>query len=167
MIAGKCLVFTIISTMQTNLSQKKFLNTLPDVVLPTLPMALQTIKVRQPHWWLVQFHYGEPRLHYEVSPLRGGRGFELGFHCEAKDKQLNRFLLQGFRRHLFEIKDELGERMEAEMWDRGWTKIYEVVPTESLTLEYQKMIGQRMAQIIITLHPIYVSLRNQVAQVYR
>ena len=91
----------------------------------------------------------------------------MGFHCEAKDKRLNRFLLDGFRRHLFEVKDTLGESIEAEMWDRGWTKVYEVVPPEALTAGYQQRLGQRLAEIIICLHPIFVDLRGTVSRVYR
>lgn len=151
----------------TQLSQNKFLQTLPAVVVPRLPSALQGIKVKQPWSWLVQFHYGEPRLHYEVSPVRGRRDWELGFHCEAVDKNLNRYLLNGFRRHLLEIKDVLGESIEAEMWDRGWTKIYEVVAGAELSQAYQEMIAHRLVEIMTCLHPIYVELRNEVARAYR
>ena len=115
----------------------------------------------------MQFHYGEPRLHYELSRAKHRPGWELGFHCEARDRQLNRFLLDGFRRHLFEIKHTLGAQIEAEMWDRGWTKIYEVQPEESLTPAHQQALARRLAAIITCLHPIYVDLRNSVAQVYR
>ncbi len=151
----------------TTLSQNKFLQTLPEVVVPALPAHLQGIKVKQPWSWLVQLHYGEPRLHYEVSRLRGGRGWELGFHCEARDKALNRYLLQGFRRHLFEIKDSLGESIEAEMWDRGWTKIYEVYPEGEMTKAYQQLLARRLVKIITCLHPIFVELRNDVARMHR
>ena len=151
----------------TTLSNTTFLKTLPDVVLPHLPVALQGIQVRQPWRWLIQFHSGEPRLHYEVSRVSRQRGWEIGFHCEAKDKDLNRFLLDGFRRHLFEIKDTLGDSIEAEMWDKGWTKIYEVYPHAPLTTAYQMEIGQRVATIITCLHPIYADLRNTVARTYR
>lgn len=151
----------------SQLSNSKFLKTLPDVVLPSLPEALQNIKVRQPYRWLVQFHYGEPWLHYEVSRALRRNGWELGFHCEARDKRLNRFLLDGFRRNLFEIKDILGEKIEAEMWDRGWTKIYEVYPEEALTSDYQRRVGARLGKIICCLHPFYVDLRGSIASVYR
>lgn len=151
----------------TTLSRNKFLQTLPDAVIPHLPPPLRDIKVRQPWHWLVQFHYGEPRLHYEVARALRREGWELAFHCEAQDKELNYFLLKGFRRHLFEIKDILGESMEAEMWDKGWTKIYEVYPDGEMTTAYQAAVGRRLADIIICLHPIYVDLRNSVAQVYR
>ncbi|MCA9959346.1 MAG: hypothetical protein KC443_09955 [Anaerolineales bacterium] len=149
----------------TVLSHNKFLQTLPALVIAALPQPLQGIRVHQPWNWLVQFHYGEARLHYEVSPVRGGRGWELGFHCEARDTHLNRLLLYGFRRHLFEIKDVLGESIEAEMWDKGWTKIYEVYPAGELTVVYQTAVSQRMADIIICLHPIYVKLRDEVTAV--
>ncbi len=149
------------------LSQSRFLKTLPELVVAPLPQNLQGIQVKQPWRWLVQFHYGEPRLHYEVSRPRGIEGWELGLHCEAKDKDLNRYLLDGFRRHLFEIKDVLGPTIEAEMWDKGWTKIYEVYPAQDLTEAYQEAVGGRLAEIITCLHPIFVGLRNDVARVYR
>jgi hypothetical protein len=149
------------------LSHLQFLAGLPETVRPHLPLALQKIESRQPYRWLVQFHYGEPWLHYEVSSAKYHQGWELGFHCESRDKRLNRYLLDGFRRHLFEIKDMLGEQIEAEMWDRGWTKIYEVYPPDALTPAFQAIVGKRLADFIICLHPIYVDLRNEVAQSYR
>ena len=151
----------------SNLSHAQFLRSLPDAVIPNLPPNLQSIQFRQPLRWLVQFHYGEPWLHYEAARALHRDGWELGFHCEARDKRLNRYLLDGFRRNLFEIKDALGDGIEAEMWDRGWTKIYEVMPPEPLTSDYQARIGSRMAEIIVVLHPFYVQLRNAVAEIYR
>lgn len=151
----------------TQLSHTEFLRTMPQAVLPHLPPSLAEIEVRQPYRWLLQFHTGEPWLHYEIARAQRRDGWELGFHCESRDKRLNRFLLLGFRRHLFEIKDTLGESIEAEMWDRGWTKIYEVQPSAPLTAAYQAQLGARLAQIITTLHPIFVQLRSTVAEVYR
>lgn len=151
----------------STLSSTRFIKTLPEVVIPLLPEKLQTIQAHQPFRWLIQFHFGERRLHYEVSHFRSHGGWELGFHCEARDKRLNRYLLDGFRRNLFEIKDTLGEGVEAEMWDRGWTKIYEVVPDEPLTAAFQKHLGQQLANFIICIHPIFVELRGAVASIYR
>ena len=61
----------------------------------------------------------------------------------------------------------LSDSVEAEMGDRGWTKIYEVVPEAELTPEYQAEVGGCLAELIICLHPIYVQLRNDVARVHR
>lgn len=149
------------------MSQKKFLQTMPEVMIPQLPSHLQTIQVRQPWRWLTQFHFGETRLHYELSRVARREAWEIGFHFESGDKQLNRFLLLGFRRHLFEIKDVLGESFEAEVWDKGWAKVYEVVPAEPLTEAYQIKIGRRLAEVITCLHPIFVDLRGQAARIKR
>ena len=145
------------------LSHQAFLKSLPAAVRPHLPADLSQIRTRQPYRWLIQFHYGEPELHYEVSSAKYQRGWELGLHCESRDRLLNRYLLDGFCRHLFEIKDTLGEQVEAEMWDRGWTKVYEVYPAESLTQAHQVLVGQRLAQIITCLQPIFELLRQEAA----
>lgn len=140
---------------------------MPDVLIPHLPSSLQKIQVNQPWRWLIQFHFGETRLHYELSKAARRDGWEIGLHCEARDKQLNRFLLNGFRQHLFEIKDTLGPTIEAEMWDRGWTKLYEVVSPEPLTEAYQRRVGERLAEFIICVHPIFADLRGQVRRLHR
>jgi hypothetical protein len=149
------------------ISRTEFLRTFPEAVLPHLPEQLQGITTSQPYRWLVQFHFGEPRLHYELSPVPGRQAWELGLHFEARDRALNRYLLLGIRRHLFEIKSALGDGVEAEMWDRGWTKVYEVVPAEPLTTTYQAQLGARAAAFVACLHPIFVSLRRDVARVHR
>lgn len=154
------------------LSQRSFLEGVPAQTSPHLPPPLRQFQVRRPWGGIVQFHYGEPSLHYEVGRVRSrpdhsDSAWEVGFHCEARDKRLNRFLLDGFRRHLFEIKAELGPGMEAEMWDRGWTKIYEVMVDVPLTSDGQAALGERLGAIITILHPIFIDLRAAVRQVYR
>ena len=93
-----------------------------------------------------------------VKAYRTG-GYELGLHFEDKSHELNRILLAGFRRHLLEIKHTLGDSIEAEMWDRGWTKVYEVIPEESLTTDYQERVAARLVEMITCFQPILVGLR--------
>lgn len=154
----------------STLSRTAFIKSLPGVLRPLLPPDLQDFQARYP-WNLAQIHYGEPALHCEVGhyspqPGRNIAGWELGFHCESRDHQLNLLLLQGFRHHLFEIKATLGEGVEAERWDRGWTKIYEVYPDEPLTEDYRAAVAARLAEIIVCLQPIFVDLRRSVAEIY-
>jgi hypothetical protein len=143
------------------LSQVAFLRTMPDALRPHLPLHLRDIKVHQPWRWLIQLHYGEPLLHFEVVRAMGRAGYEIGLHFEARDRELNQYLLDGFCRHLLEIKDTLGETIEAEMWDRGWTKVYEVYPLEELTTDYQQEVAQRLAALITCLQPILQDLRQR------
>lgn len=145
----------------------EFLRTMPDVVLPHVPAHLSGIKPHQPFRWIIQFNFGEQRLHYEIGRVAHSKDLELAFHFESKDKTLNRYLLTGFRRHLFEIRDTLGPQIQAEVWDRGWAKLYERVPEAPITADYQLEIGQRLAEIISCLQPIFVDLREDVRQIHR
>lgn len=144
-----------------------FLRTLPAAIRPQLPTHLQGFTVHQPFRWVIQMHYGEKRLHYEIGRVARAKDLELALHFEARDKTLNRYLLTGFRRHLIEIRDVLGDSVEAEMWDRGWSKLYERFPAGEVSESYQAAVAQRMAQLMTVWHPFFVSLRNDVATVYR
>jgi len=137
-----------------------FLKSLGPLIIASLPEPLRELKVAKPWRWLLQLHYGEPRLHYEVSRLRDREAIELGLHFEHRDPRFNRFMLQGIRRHLFEIKSVLGEEVEAEMWDQGWTKIYLTIPLGNLDDDNLEKVSHKMAEFIRCMHPFYVDLRS-------
>ena len=67
---------------------------------------------------------------------------------------LNARLLDGMARYLIEIKAELGDGFEAEMWDRGWTKVYETIPMETFDEAYVDRVAARLAQVITVMQPI-------------
>jgi hypothetical protein len=85
---------------------------------------------------------------------------ELGLHFESRDRALNLALLKGFSAHMAEIKSTLGPQWEAEPWDKGWTKVYEVVPYAPFDDELLRALGARMARAISVLQPIWESLRR-------
>ncbi|MGD8586389.1 MAG: hypothetical protein PVJ75_13650 [Chloroflexota bacterium] len=101
------------------------------------------------------------QLRQSACQPSGITGLELGSHREARKKSLNRTLHKSFGRHLFEIKSELGQRVKAEMWDRGWAKNCEVLPAAEPTEEYQETVGGRLAETIVCMRPIYVPIRNE------
>ncbi|HLF27649.1 MAG TPA: hypothetical protein VJG32_15040 [Anaerolineae bacterium] len=137
------------------MNSSEFFGALPDSVRAQLPRPLQNFKVSR-RSWLVQLYYTQPLLHYEAWNLGARRGgIELGLHFESRDPAENARLLIGFQSHLFEIKAELGTAIEAEQWDRGWTKVYEVIPRESFTADYLKQVAARLAQIIGVMQPIF------------
>jgi hypothetical protein len=133
----------------------EFMRALPDAVRPRLPVELQGFQW-QARSWLVQLYYSDPRLHFEVwwLPDQRAKRLELGLHFESRDAALNERLLQRFLAHLFEVKDALGQGVEAEMWDKGWTKVYEVRPIEGFDRETLDAVAVRMAQVITVLQPI-------------
>ena len=80
---------------------------------------------------------------------------EIGLHFESRDADQNRELLAAFSRRMVEVKATLGERWEAEMWDKGWTKVYETVPYAPFTEELLAAIAARLARAMTVLQPIW------------
>lgn len=137
-----------------------FMRALPETVRPRLPKKLQTFKTNvRP--WLVQIYYMQALLHYEVVTLGEQRGvLEIGLHFESRTADENARLLDGFMQHLFEIKAELGDQIEAERWDKGWTKVYETIPLETMTEEYLNRVAERLARMIVVLQPLLEQLQR-------
>jgi hypothetical protein len=132
----------------------EFMRTLPEATRARLPQEWQNFKT-QVRPWLVQLAYADPLLHYEVVTLGERRGIlEIGLHFESRDPAVNAQLLAGFMRHLFEIKAELGAGFEAEMWDKGWTKVYETIPLEPFDEAYVDRVAARLAHVIVVLQPL-------------
>lgn len=130
-----------------------FMKAIPDATRAHLPPALRGF-----HWrarpWLVQIYYGQPRVHYEVWSLPRRNVLELGLHFEHRDRSVNERLLDHFDAYAVAIKAELGEQVEVEPWDKGWAKVYETLPIESLDPPYLEKVAIRLAQIIEYLQPI-------------
>ena len=127
---------------------------IPAATRAKLPKQLQGFKT-QTRPWLVQLSYADPLLHYEVATLGARRGIlEIGLHFESRIPAVNARLLDGFLRHLVEIKAELGDSFEAEAWDKGWTKVYETIPLETFDEAYVDRVAGRLAQVIVVLQPI-------------
>ncbi len=133
----------------------EFMRALPNAVRAQLPRSLQAFKTNlRP--WLVQFYYANAQLHYEVVTHGERRGvLEIGLHFESRNPDENARLLNGFMQHLFEIKAELGDHVEAEMWDKGWTKVYETLPLETMNDNYLNRVAERLARMIQVLQPIW------------
>lgn len=132
----------------------EFMRAIPAATRAKLPKNLQGFKTHT-RPWLVQLSYADPLLHFEVVTLGERRGIlEIGLHFESRDPTVNTRLLNDFLQHLFEIKTELGNQVEAEKWDRGWTKIYETIPLESYTEDYLDRVAGRLAKMILLLQPM-------------
>ncbi len=132
----------------------ELMRAIPPATQAKLPQELQDFKVAR-RSWLVQLYYTDPLVHYEVVTLGiKRRELEIGLHFESRNSVVNERLLNGFMQHLFEIKAELGEGFEAEMWDKGWTKVYETFPMETFDAAYVDRVAGRLAQVITALQPI-------------
>lgn len=131
------------------------------LVMAQLPSELGQLEWRQPWNWIAQIYADDPKIHFELGYFHRMGAVELGLHFESKDKALNQHLLRGFQRHLVEMKAELGEGFEAEPWDKGWAKVYELVWVDGsgkFSAETQQSLADRMAVNICFLQPLLVDL---------
>jgi hypothetical protein len=136
----------------------ELMRAIPPATQAKLPKELQDFKVVR-RSWLVQLYYADPQAHYEVVTLGiKRRQLEIGLHFESRNSDDNERLLNGFMQHLFEIKAELGDGFEAEMWDKGWTKVYETIPMETFDEAYVDRVAARLAQVIVVMQPILEQL---------
>jgi hypothetical protein len=104
---------------------------------------------------LAKAYYGDPSQHYEVWLRRAAGRVELGLHFESRDRAANARMLEWFADELGWIKAELGERTEAEPWDRGWTRVHQTLPIpEPLSAGFQAELAARLARMIELLEPL-------------
>ncbi len=149
------------------LSSSQFMSALPAATREHLPARLRQFKSAH-RSWLCQLYYRDPSLHYEVWNMGESRGkLELGLHFESRDRDRNAALLAGFSRQLVEIKATLGPQWEAEAWDKGWSKVYEVLPYEPLSDEILAAVAARLAGAMTVLTPILDDLSRAASPVNR
>ena len=143
------------------MKSSEFMAALPEAV--QMYLAPELILRRGRLWpWGVQLYADDPRYHYEVARVtpRLGDRLELGLHFESRTPDDNSHLLTGFQARLLEVKHELGDSIEAELWDRGWTKVYETLPLAPYSPTYLDSVARRLAEVARVLHPIYLALRR-------
>ena len=137
------------------LTSHKFMAALPAATHAALPPGYRKLRSTY-RGWLCQLYPRVPHLHYEVWNMGEQRGkVELGLHFESRDHAENARLLAGFSRHMVEVKATLGPQWEAEPWDRGWTKVYEVLPWQGWSTTLLADTAQRLARAITVLQPIW------------
>jgi hypothetical protein len=129
----------------------EFLSQVPERARQILPAHLRGFEARN-RWSIVQLWYGpSARVHYEVGFHRRVERVEVGLHFEA-DPRSNARLLDLFERDLIVAK-AVSERFEAEPWDRGWARVYEMLPIEPLDDAYVQRVADRLAGLIAALQP--------------
>ena len=101
-----------------------------------LPPERQHFARRQ-QWALAQFHYGDPRIHYEVWVRRGSGRVEVGLHFES-DRRTNAELLAHFEEHVIPIKATLGATLWTPIATMAWTAfvVYGIATAVGKQLEH-------------------------------
>jgi len=103
---------------------------------------------------LIKLYAQDPAIHFELWLHRSRGRAELGLHFETSDTARNRCLLEYVTDDLLFLKEALGHGLEAEPWDKGWTRLYISYPLERLSSDEQTQLAAAFAAFIETLEPI-------------
>mgnify|MGYP001576798978 FL=1 len=142
------------------LGTRDFLRGVESAALAALPPGLARGITSRIRFSLLQFHFGDTTVHYEVWVQRRGQPagqgiIEVGLHFEGRDGERNRALLSGLVARAGELMDALGPRIEPEEWTKSWTRLHETLPLrEPLDEQMADTLGRRVALWIETCEPL-------------
>ena len=135
------------------LSKAEFLRGVLDGVRARLGGELQTLRARQ-QWSLIKFFDDEPSIHFELWLHTDRATAELGLHFETRNAEHNQHLLEYVADDLPFLKEVIGQGLEAEPWDKGWTRLYISHRLDRLDRVEQDRLAAAFAMFIETLEPI-------------
>jgi hypothetical protein len=118
-----------------------------------LPEELSYLEVRHQHT-LIKAFADEPAIHFELWLHHGSGRVELGLHFETRDAARNQRLLDYVADELPFLKHAISPAIEAEPWDKGWTRLYLTRPLARLDPAEQSELALSFATFISVLEPI-------------
>jgi hypothetical protein len=138
---------------QGDLSMAAFLGGVLEATRAQLPEEFATLENCQ-QGALIKVFGDEPAIHFELWLHRGRGRVELALHFETRDPERNTRLLEYMVDELAFLKATLSERLEAEPWDKGWTRVYLTRPLERLDRTEQASLATAFATFISVLDPL-------------
>ncbi len=110
------------------------------------PPELRPWQARQRHAML-QIHYGNPRVHYELwLQSRSGR-VEVGLHFEDEPERNQRWCAL-FAGRVLELLETLGPTVELEEWTASWARLHLTVPLRPLDEAFAAELAGRFGRLI-------------------
>ena len=129
-----------------------FLEEVRERVLPELPKSLGTPRCRVVFTSL-QVHFGEPRLHYEVWPVRKTGRMELGLHVEGP-REWSRAVAAGLAAGADDLRAALSARYELEDWTASWCRLHRTLPLTRLDSALALQVSAELVQLIAATEPV-------------
>jgi len=130
-----------------------FLRGLLEATRVWLPTDVRALKAQQ-QGSLVKLFAEDPEIHFEVWLHRGRERAELGLHFETRDPRRNQRLLEYVADELQFLEEVLGNGLEAEPWNKGWTRVYLTRPLTRLDPNEQADLARGFAELIEILEPL-------------
>ena len=122
-----------------------------EVAMRGLPPGFP-VPERKVMWTILQFHYGDPNVHFEVQPHPGRQQVELGLHFEGAP-EVNDAWAAELARLAPRYMAALGDEWELEEWTASWRRLHRVFRFERLNAELAEMVAGELVKLLTVLGP--------------
>ena len=101
----------------------------------------------------LQIHFGEPRLHYEVWPVRKTGRIEIGLHIEGP-QEWSRQVAAQIAGLADDLRAALGPDYELEDWTASWCRLHTTLPLTPLTDDLASQVAGATVALIQAAEPL-------------
>ena len=108
---------------------------------------------RKVMWTILQLHYGNPAIHFELQPQVSRSTVELGLHFEAAP-EVNDAWAELVAARADELLPALGASWELEAWTASWRRLHRTYSFERLTRALADEVAADLARALELLGPM-------------
>jgi hypothetical protein len=134
------------------LKSREFLFFCEDLALAALPEDFPRPE-RRVMWTILQMHYGNPHVHFELQPHVGRGMVELGLHFEGP-VEANDAWAALIASRAGELMAALGADWELEEWTASWRRLHRTWHFERLTSALGRDVAEALSTALQVLQPI-------------
>ena len=135
-----------------SLKAREFTFFCEDQILTQLPPTIPQPE-RRVRWTMLQMHFGDEHVHFELQPQMGRGVVEAGLHFEGA-VEANDAWVELLAANASDLLGELGPLWELEEWTSTWRRLHRPFPFERLTVELAHEVAGEVAHAMTVLHPI-------------
>jgi hypothetical protein len=134
------------------LKAREFLFASEDIALAGLPRDFPQPE-RRVMWTILQFHYGDPNVHFELQPQMSRGQVELGLHFEGLPENNERWA-QRIADNAIPIAGTLGPEWELEEWTASWRRLHRVFAFQKLSHAFASEVAGELTLLLTTLQSL-------------
>lgn len=123
-----------------------------EVALRELPEGFPRLE-RKVMWTILQLHFGDPHVHFELQPMPSRGIIELGLHFEGPP-EANEAWAARVSERAPEIMAGLGPSWELEEWTASWRRLHRTFPMQELTETLGNEVAAELRRLLMLLQPI-------------
>lgn len=131
---------------------REFLFFTEDLAMKSLPRPEHPPE-RRVMWTILQLHYGDPNVHFELQPMPSRRRVELGLHFEGPP-EANDLWAARLAARAPELMAALGDGWELEEWTSSWRRLHRTFAFERLTRDLGHEVAAELAKALQILGPM-------------